>query len=158
MTTTQLVPALAKVLLYGLGGVFNIENIYSATKIGNYYLHFLSICNHFSEYDQNIRSFLNHAVFFAGKESCFERIVSRFGRKCTYVVVGDGRDEEAASKQVTEAKTVLGKPLVFMALQQSPLTPTLFFEKSDASRMSRKRTWRIYCKYQIFVETCDVTS
>ena len=37
---------------------------------------------------------------FAGKESCFERIVSRFGRKCTYVVVGDGRDEEAASKQV----------------------------------------------------------
>lgn len=37
---------------------------------------------------------------FAGKESCFERIVSRYGRKCTYVVVGDGRDEEAASKQV----------------------------------------------------------
>ena len=37
---------------------------------------------------------------FSGKESCFERIVSRFGRKCTYVVVGDGRDEEAAAKQV----------------------------------------------------------
>ncbi|KAK2148903.1 hypothetical protein LSH36_476g02003 [Paralvinella palmiformis] len=69
VTTTQLVPALAKVLLYGLGGCFNIENIYSATKIG--------------------------------KESCFERIVSRFGRKCTYVVVGDGRDEEAAAKQMT---------------------------------------------------------
>nr|QRF78318.1 Eya [Euperipatoides kanangrensis] len=68
VTTTQLVPALAKVLLYGLGGVFPIENIYSATKIG--------------------------------KESCFERIVSRFGRKCTYVVVGDGRDEEAAAKQL----------------------------------------------------------
>ncbi|CAH1774844.1 unnamed protein product, partial [Owenia fusiformis] len=57
VTTTQLVPALAKVLLYGLGGVFNIENVYSANKIG--------------------------------KESCFERIVSRFGRKCTYVVIGD---------------------------------------------------------------------
>lgn len=69
VTTTQLVPALAKVLLYGLGGVFGIENIYSATKIG--------------------------------KESCFERIVSRFGRKCTYVVIGDGRDEEAAAKQMT---------------------------------------------------------
>ena len=37
----------------------------------------------------------------SGKESCFERIVSRFGRKCTYVVVGDGRDEEAAAKQVS---------------------------------------------------------
>ncbi|ELU18292.1 hypothetical protein CAPTEDRAFT_218995 [Capitella teleta] len=68
VSTTQLVPILAKVLLYGLGGVFNIENIYSATKIG--------------------------------KESCFERIVSRFGRKCTYVVIGDGRDEEAAAKQM----------------------------------------------------------
>lgn len=40
-------------------------------------------------------------ILFAGKESCFERIVSRFGRKCTYVVIGDGRDEEAAAKQVT---------------------------------------------------------
>lgn len=36
VTTTQLVPALAKVLLYGLGDVFPIENIYSATKIGAY--------------------------------------------------------------------------------------------------------------------------
>lgn len=35
VTTTQLVPALAKVLLFGLGGVFPIENIYSATKTGN---------------------------------------------------------------------------------------------------------------------------
>lgn len=34
VTTTQLIPALAKVLLYGLGIVFPIENIYSATKIG----------------------------------------------------------------------------------------------------------------------------
>ncbi|XP_006011801.1 eyes absent homolog 3 isoform X3 [Latimeria chalumnae] len=67
VTTTQLVPALAKVLLYGLGEVFPIENVYSATKIG--------------------------------KESCFERIVSRFGRKVTYVVIGDGRDEEIAAKQ-----------------------------------------------------------
>lgn len=36
VTTTQLVPALAKVLLYGLGDVFPIENIYSATKIGRH--------------------------------------------------------------------------------------------------------------------------
>lgn len=35
VTTTQLVPALAKVLLYGLGDVFPVDNIYSATKIGN---------------------------------------------------------------------------------------------------------------------------
>lgn len=34
VTTTQLIPALSKVLLYGLGGAFPIENIYSATKTG----------------------------------------------------------------------------------------------------------------------------
>uniref|UniRef100_A0A8C4EG58 Eyes absent homolog n=1 Tax=Dicentrarchus labrax TaxID=13489 RepID=A0A8C4EG58_DICLA len=67
VTTTQLIPALAKVLLYSLGSVFPVENIYSATKIG--------------------------------KESCFERIVSRFGTNITYVVVGDGKDEEHAASQ-----------------------------------------------------------
>ena len=36
VTTTQLVPALAKCLLYDLGSIFPIENIYSATKIGEY--------------------------------------------------------------------------------------------------------------------------
>lgn len=66
VTTTQLVPALAKVLLFGLGGVFPIENIYSATK--------------------------------TGKETCFEKIKQRFGEWCTYVVIGDGQDEEAAAK------------------------------------------------------------
>lgn len=41
ITTTQLVPALAKVLLYGLGEIFPIENIYSATKIGTVSILFL---------------------------------------------------------------------------------------------------------------------
>uniref|UniRef100_A0AAQ5YUT2 Eyes absent homolog n=1 Tax=Amphiprion ocellaris TaxID=80972 RepID=A0AAQ5YUT2_AMPOC len=67
VTTTQLIPALAKVLLYSLGSVFPVENIYSATKIG--------------------------------KESCFERIMQRFGRKVVYVVVGDGVEEEQAAKK-----------------------------------------------------------
>ena len=39
-------------------------------------------------------------IYFTGKESCFERIVTRFGRKSTYVVVGDGTDEEKASKNL----------------------------------------------------------
>ncbi|KAJ8401455.1 hypothetical protein AAFF_G00383740 [Aldrovandia affinis] len=67
VTTTQLIPALAKVLLYGLGVAFPIENIYSATKIG--------------------------------KESCFERVVQRFGRKAVYIAVGDGPEEEQGSKK-----------------------------------------------------------
>uniref|UniRef100_A0A673MV59 Eyes absent homolog n=1 Tax=Sinocyclocheilus rhinocerous TaxID=307959 RepID=A0A673MV59_9TELE len=65
VTTTQLIPALAKVLLYSLGSVFPIENIYSATKIG--------------------------------KESCFERVMQKFGRKVVYVVIGDGVEEEQAA-------------------------------------------------------------
>lgn len=56
VTQTQLVAALTKVLLFGLGPIFSVENIYSAAKIG--------------------------------KDACFERIVQRFGRKTTYVVVG----------------------------------------------------------------------
>ncbi|CAJ1078195.1 eyes absent homolog 4 isoform X8 [Xyrichtys novacula] len=72
VTTTQLIPALAKVLLYSLGSVFPIENIYSATKIG--------------------------------KESCFERIMQRFGRKVVYVVVGDGVEEEQAAKKVMDTR------------------------------------------------------
>lgn len=37
VTTTQLVPALSKVLLFGIGGIFPIENIYSASKIGKFH-------------------------------------------------------------------------------------------------------------------------
>ncbi|XP_043252006.1 eyes absent homolog 4 isoform X4 [Colletes gigas] len=66
VTSTQLVPALSKVLLFGIGGIFPIENIYSASRIG--------------------------------KESCFGRVNARFGRRCTYVVIGDDCDEETAAR------------------------------------------------------------
>lgn len=94
VTTTQLVPALAKVLLYGLGDVFPIENIYSATKIGTYRkVPPKSVVRMVTDRNRLVS-------VRAGKESCFERIVSRFGKKVTYVVIGDGRDEEFAAKQV----------------------------------------------------------
>lgn len=99
VTTTQLVPALAKVLLYGLGDIFPVDNIYSATKIGN------SQLSH-SLFKTFFLVWLQHGECFCwstGKESCFERIVSRFGKKVTYVVIGDGREEEFAAKQVRQA-------------------------------------------------------
>ena len=65
----MLVPAIAKTLLYDLGGTFDIENLYSATKIG--------------------------------KEACFERIMQKYGKSCTYVCIGDGREEEVAAKHVS---------------------------------------------------------
>ncbi|XP_028667680.1 eyes absent homolog 2 isoform X1 [Erpetoichthys calabaricus] len=67
VTTTQLIPAISKILLYGLGSSFPIENIYSATK--------------------------------TGKDSCFERVTQRFGRRVVYVVIGDGVEEESAAKK-----------------------------------------------------------
>lgn len=93
VTTTQLVPALAKCLLYGLGGIFPLENIYSATKVGEFFLRIQAFGYVFV-------GLINLVSFDTGKETCFERISNRFGKKCTYVVVGDGRDEEMASKQV----------------------------------------------------------
>lgn len=36
-----------------------------------------------------------------GKESCFERIIQRFGRKVVYVVIGDGVEEEQGAKKVS---------------------------------------------------------
>lgn len=37
---------------------------------------------------------------FKGKESCFERVSQRFGRRAVYVVIGDGAEEEAVAKKV----------------------------------------------------------
>jgi eyes absent family protein 2 len=52
VTTTQLVPAVAKTLLYELGSVFAIENIYSAAKAGQKVL--LPFCLHsLSKFDNN---------------------------------------------------------------------------------------------------------
>ena len=68
VTSSQLVPAIAKTILYELGTVFDIENVYSATK--------------------------------TGKDSCFDRVIQRFGKNVTYVSIGDGREEEVAAKTV----------------------------------------------------------
>ncbi|KAH9631802.1 hypothetical protein HF086_005805, partial [Spodoptera exigua] len=40
----------------------------------------------------------NYRNSVGGKETCFEKIKQRFGERCTYVVIGDGQDEEAAAK------------------------------------------------------------
>lgn len=86
VTNTQLVPALSKVLLFDLGGVFPIENIYSSTKVGE-----------FDDWFMWRNIFQQFCDFQLGKDSCFERIVARFGRKSTYVVIGDNQDEEKAA-------------------------------------------------------------
>ncbi|XP_069014411.1 eyes absent homolog 4 isoform X4 [Embiotoca jacksoni] len=127
VTTTQLIPALAKVLLYSLGSVFPVENIYSATKIGKESC-FERIVSRFGtnityvvigdgKDEEHAASQVNKRLlnfdpsdlvtllpplvylFFAGKESCFERIMQRFGRKVVYVVIGDGVEEEQAAKK-----------------------------------------------------------
>lgn len=53
--------------------------------------------------DISSRLTLSSLIFFfflSGKESCFERIIQRFGRKVVYVVIGDGVEEEQGAKKV----------------------------------------------------------
>lgn len=99
VTTTHLIPALAKILLYGLGPHFAVENVYSAagggggpsaggTKSGG------------GGGGTAAASATATAVAGSSKESCFDRVVQRYGRKCTYVVIGDGAEEERAARQV----------------------------------------------------------
>ncbi|VDP06546.1 unnamed protein product [Soboliphyme baturini] len=76
IASSSLIPAYAKLLLYGMASFFPLENVYSSVKIG--------------------------------KEASLQRILSRYGKKCTYVIVGDGRDDEIVAKQ---AKTFLQFPL-----------------------------------------------
>lgn len=45
----------------------------------------------------------------AGKESCFERIMQRFGRKAVYIVIGDGVEEEQGAKKVPATRRALSR-------------------------------------------------
>ncbi|XP_028966593.1 eyes absent homolog 2 [Galendromus occidentalis] len=69
VSSNQLVVTLSKVLIFGLGELFPIENVYSAHKIS--------------------------------KESCFERVLTKFGKKCTYVVIGSSDDDERSCKALS---------------------------------------------------------
>lgn len=105
VTTTHLIPALAKILLYGLGPHFAVENIYSAAGSGG---------GGASTGGNKLTggggggggaasaSAAATAAAGSSKESCFDRVVQRYGRKCTYVVIGDGAEEERAARQVTD--------------------------------------------------------
>ena len=57
-----------------MGPIFEVENIYSAAKIGIFTI--------------LLKKSREMTVFFTGKEPCFDRIVQRFGRRSTFVVVG----------------------------------------------------------------------
>lgn len=96
VTTTNLIPALAKLLLYGLGPHFAVENVYSAAGGGGS----LSTAAGGKSGGTTAATAAATAAAGSSKESCFDRVVQRFGRKCTYVVIGDGAEEERAAKQV----------------------------------------------------------
>ena len=81
VTQTQLVASLTKVLLFGLAPIFDVENIYSAAKCGK---------NCYNRIEKKLDYLVNNDIFYfsSGKEACFDRIVQRFGRRSTFVVVG----------------------------------------------------------------------
>lgn len=100
VTTTHLIPALAKLLLYGLGPHFSVENVYSAAGGGG------GPSTGGSKSGSGTAAGTAAATAAAGasKESCFDRVVQRYGRKCTYVVIGDGAEEERAARQVLDVQ------------------------------------------------------
>lgn len=100
VTTTHLIPALAKLLLYGLGPHFSVENVYSAAGSGG------GPSTGGSKSGSGTAAGTAAATAAAGasKESCFDRVVQRYGRKCTYVVIGDGAEEERAARQVLDVQ------------------------------------------------------
>lgn len=99
VTTTHLIPALAKLLLYGLGPHFSVENVYSAAGGGGGPSTGGGIK---SGSGTAAASAAATAAAGSSKESCFDRVVQRYGRKCTYVVIGDGAEEERAARQVLD--------------------------------------------------------
>jgi len=94
VTTTHLIPALAKLLLYGLGPHFAVENVYSASGGGG------GPSTGGGKSGGGGGTAGSAASAGSSKESCFDRVVQRYGRKCTYVVIGDGAEEERAARQV----------------------------------------------------------
>lgn len=108
VTTTHLIPALAKVLLYGLGPHFAVENVYSAAGSGGGSSSSTAGGNKSAGAGGTLGSGAASASAAASaaagssKESCFDRVVQRYGRKCTYVVIGDGAEEERAARQVCD--------------------------------------------------------
>lgn len=57
----------------------------------------------FKHYSTELPKLYTFIIYFyvLGKESCFERIIQRFGRKVVYVVIGDGVEEEQGAKKVS---------------------------------------------------------
>lgn len=122
VTDTKLVLAVVKVLLFGLGGIFPIENIYSSSKTGE--------SKETKTTHDSVTGWVDASIIFrfvSDKDSCFKRIVTRFGNKCTYVVIGDGNKEEKAAKEVRDCVKYLNfdpQPLrIFCFITSSPPPP-----------------------------------
>lgn len=76
----------------------------------------------------------------AGKEDIFARIVNKFGKKCTYVVIGDGRDEEmAAQKVVSQLANLIVNCSHMSTAQPTFLAGARHLRPSGTS--TRARTW-----------------
>lgn len=75
-----------------------------------------------------------------GKESCFERIVSRFGTNITYVVIGDGKDEEHAASQVN--RLLLNSDPSDHATLLPPLVYLCFCRKRELLWTHNAKVWQ----------------
>ena len=72
----------------------------------------------------------------AGKESCFERIMQRFGRKAVYIVIGDGVEEEQGAKKVLRPCSPQGLPPPLLSLSPFQTLWSLVHSHSEIAEAS----------------------
>jgi hypothetical protein len=93
VTPTPLIYAIAKVLLHRLGPFFPVENIYSSAKVGT----------GTSVTRSNCVNLIHSFIPDAGYENVYEKLMQKYGKSCSFVVIGDGMDEESAAKKVSRS-------------------------------------------------------
>lgn len=89
---------------------------------------------------QQIKNLSKPICLSPGKESCFERIVSRFGTNITYVVIGDGKDEEHAASQVN--KLLLNSDPSDLVTLLPPLVYLCFCRKRELLWTHNAKVWQ----------------
>lgn len=74
--------------------------------------------------------------FCSGKESCFERVTQRFGRRAVYVVIGDGVEEETVAKKVRFRKPHIVTILSLTVIKEFHVLRYIRFGASKQSGLS----------------------
>ena len=94
-----------------------------------------------------------------GKDSIFERLQQKFGKKCTFVVIGDGKDEEEAAKKVLDFNLVMmiKSSIIFLVPKTNRYLSIPDSFKCHSGESAVIPTWRP-CSMLCIWTVCDIQS